>query len=273
MIEISGYAAAILDYPSDDLPENIGAQLIEQTLDLYDEINGALSGYAAVRAVRSGFNIVLTGDTNVGKSSLFNRLAGYSRAIVSDIPGTTRDVVGIELDMDGYLVRLSDTAGIRESGDAIENMGVMRAREEIKNADLILRVYAGKAGEVAPAADNEIIVFNKSDLNPNGCAPRGAILVSALTGDGVSELLDAVKQKIQKQLNGAESDLAVSERALALLADAAERLGDALAVGDANYDLFADHVRAAADAAGRILGVIGADEIADATFGQLCLGK
>lgn len=115
MIEISAYAAATLDYAEDELPANIEKTIKERTKKLYTEIGNALSRYAAVRAIRSGFNIALVGDTNVGKSSLFNAILGANRAIVSDIPGTTRDVVSASMDISGYLVNLSDTAGLRET--------------------------------------------------------------------------------------------------------------------------------------------------------------
>ncbi|MDR0741472.1 MAG: tRNA uridine-5-carboxymethylaminomethyl(34) synthesis GTPase MnmE [Rickettsiales bacterium] len=283
MIEISAYAAAILDYPSDELPEDIGEKLFEHTRNLQDEITAALNGYAAVRAMRSGFNIVLTGKTNVGKSSLFNRLVGSARAIVSDIPGTTRDVVSADLDIDGYLVRLSDTAGIRESDDIIEKIGIERTQAEIKNADLVIKVEIGKS-KIESEKANEIIVVNKSDIiNKSEIRTEGveanqksAIFVSALTGDGVPELLDIIKQKVHADLDSAESYIAVNERTRELLNIARTELKSAIdsqksKIGD--YDLFAEHVRAASYAIGKILGVICSDEIADAAASQLCLGK
>ena len=120
MVEISAYAAAILDYSSDDLPANIGETIHARTEKLYNEIDTALNNYRTSRAIRGGINVALVGETNVGKSSIFNYLAGQNRAIVSDIAGTTRDVVSINLDIDGYLINLSDTAGLRETDDEIE---------------------------------------------------------------------------------------------------------------------------------------------------------
>ena len=163
MLEIAAYAAAILDYADDELPTNIGEKIRDKTQNLYNEIDNAISRYAASRAIRSGFNITLAGNTNAGKSSLFNRLVGENRAIVSDTPGTTRDVVSCTLDIDGYMVNISDTAGLRDTDDAIEQIGIQRTNDEIKNADLILHVIDGQSSEFkVQSSNNEITVVNKS---------------------------------------------------------------------------------------------------------------
>ncbi len=161
MVTIAAYSAAMLDYADDDLPKNIGDKIRGEIDTLYGEITTALSHYAANRAVRNGFNIVLAGKTNVGKSSIFNKIVGSNRAIVSDIAGTTRDVVGATLDIDGYLVNLMDTAGLRdETDDTIEQIGIEKTKTEIENADLIIRVYAGNNAH-STDLPNEIIVINK----------------------------------------------------------------------------------------------------------------
>lgn len=271
MVEISAYAAAILDYAEDDLPKDIGKKLISQTKKLHAEINTALSGYAFARAIRSGFNIVLTGETNVGKSSIFNRLVGSSRAIVSDVPGTTRDVVTSELDIDGYLVNLSDTAGLRNSNDVIEKIGIEKTHSELKNADLILHIYGNNNDKILKPAENEIVIFNKSDLAKSN--KENSIYVSALTGDGIPELLKLIKEKIHSMIELSESDLVINERTRTLLIAAADDLDKAVKETDINYDIFAENIRNASDSIGKILGVISTNELANATFGQLCLGK
>lgn len=268
MVEISAYAAAILDYSSDDLPKNISEKILTGVQKLRTQISNAISRSTAVRVVQGGFNIVIVGPVNAGKSSLFNRLVGATRAIVSDIPGTTRDVVSADIDMDGYLVHISDTAGLRETKDEIEKIGIARANEEIQNADLVLRVQ--DSNKQITNKDNEIIVYNKSDLNKD--SNKNGISVSALTGDGIKDLLNLIKEKMHAMLDGAESDIAVNERAKAHLITAENELLNA-EKQIKNMDLFAEHVRRAADEIGQILGVIGTSEIADAVFGQLCLGK
>ncbi len=272
MIEIAAYAAAILDYDADDLPQNIGQTVRKKIKQLYTEIENALSHYAAARAIRGGFNIALVGETNVGKSSLFNQIVGTNRAIVSDIPGTTRDVVSANLDIDGYLVNVSDTAGLRENtDDKIEQIGIERTKNEIENADLIIRVYTGKPS-TDKIADNEIVVINKSDLlksKPN----KKAIYVSAKTGDGLDELLGAIRTQLHKLTDGAENMLVINARTKCLLETARDELKSAMEIRGENFDLISEHVRAAADAIGKILGAITAADVMDATFSQLCLGK
>ena len=265
MIELAALSSARMDYDSADLPKDINARIKDKCAALRKEIAAALASKA--RIIESGFNIVLAGAPNVGKSSLFNRLLGESRAIVSDIAGTTRDVVSAELDIDGFLVRLSDTAGLCESDDKIEKMGIEKTREQLESADLILRVFAGPADLSAPA-ENEIAVINKSDLIESRIPDL--VYVSAKTGEGIDNLLDIIKGKIHERLDGLESDLSVSDRARTLLANAVVELEKA---ADKSPDLAAEHIMFAADEIGRILGIIGLDEIYDSVFGQLCLGK
>lgn len=268
MIDISAYAAAILDYDADDLPANIGETLRARTEKLHSEISAALSHFAAARMVRGGINIVLAGRPNVGKSSLFNQIVGANRAIVSDIPGTTRDIISADIDINGYLVHLMDTAGLRDAAaDEIEKIGIQKTRDEMNNADIVLRVFDAPTG-ITPR-ENEIIVINKSDL----CgATDGALCVSAKTGDGIDMVMNAIREKIKQLTDGTDTDVVLNARTRELLSDANENLAAALAAGD-NWDIFAEHTRRAADAVGRILGAISAADVMDATFGQLCLGK
>ena len=271
MVEISAYAAAILDYSPDDLPANIAETIHTRTEKLYNEINTALNNYHTSRAIRGGINVALVGETNVGKSSIFNYLAGSNRAIVSDIAGTTRDVVSINLDLDGYLINLSDTAGLRETDDEIESIGIERTKSEIENADIIIHVYTPDSAEHNIFANNEIIVINKSDTSDLR-THTNAIYTSAKNGDGMNTLLNTLRVKIHEIMSGAENALTINARTKSLLESARDELGAALGADD-NYDIFAEHTRRAADAIGKILGTITTTEVLDKTFGQLCLGK
>ena len=271
MVEISAYAAAILDYSPDDLPVNIGETIRGRAQKLRDEIDSALRGYRVSRAIRGGVNVALVGETNVGKSSIFNHLVGANRAIVSDIAGTTRDVVSATIDIDGYMVNISDTAGIRETNDVIENIGIERTKSEIENADIVVRVFADDMPGLVADNANEILVINKADKIKTR-ENRGVIYTSVKTGDGMDVLVDVLRIRIHEMFDGRESDLVINARTKALLESANEELSYAIGAGE-NYDIFAEHVRGAADAIGKILGTITATEILDKTFGQLCLGK
>lgn len=274
MIEISAYAAAMLDYADDELPANIGQTIREKTKKLYDEISAAISRYTAVRAIRSGFNVALVGKTNVGKSSLFNAILGANRAIVSDIPGTTRDVVSASLDIGGYMVNLSDTAGIRRATDQVEKIGIARTKSEIENADIIINVYSTENNPRIPKTikPNEIYVINKSDLSPNK-KHKNVIYTSTKSGAGIRELTAIICDKISAIAKTAENGVAVNARTRELLVNAVNELKSALDAPVENYDIFSEHTRHAADAIGRILGTITAADVLDATFSQLCLGK
>ena len=271
MVEISAYAAAILDYDADDLPKNISNKILNKTRELYNEIDKSLSHYNVSRAITHGFNIALVGETNVGKSSIFNKLVGANRAIVSDIAGTTRDVISAQIDIDGFLVNLSDTAGLRETDDKIEKLGIDRTKTELNNADLILHVYADDS---APAENttNEIIVINKADKIKTR-NNKNAIYTSALNDLGIDELLNAIRKKMHALLDNTENTIVINARTYKLLTDAKYELEHAIKNFDGNYDIFAEHVRTAADSIGKILGAITANEVMDATFSQLCLGK
>lgn len=271
MVEISAYAAAILDYSPDDLPANIGETIQTRTEKLYNEINTALNNYHTSRAIRGGINVALVGETNVGKSSIFNYLAGSNRAIVSDIAGTTRDVVSINLDIDGFLINLSDTAGLRETDDEIESIGIERTKNEIENADIIIHVYTPDSAIHSNFTNNEIIVINKSDTSDLR-SHKNAIYTSVKSGDGMDDLMTALRTKIHEIMNGTENALSINARTKSLLESARDELSHALNAGD-NYDIFAEHTRRASDAIGKILGTITASEVLDKTFGQLCLGK
>lgn len=271
MLEIAAYAAAMTDYDADDLPPNISDRILEKIKTLYTAVYGVLDDYKVSRAIMCGINIAIVGETNVGKSSLFNRIVGAARAIVSDIPGTTRDVVSAQMDIDGYMVNLSDTAGLRNTTDFVECIGIERTNAEIANADIVLHVIT--AGDsVAPVAKNEILVVNKSDTTDSRDVPN-AIYVSAKTGEGLPELMTTIRSRIAEITNNGESAVMINARTYDLLMTAREELYAALDDFNGDYDILSEHVRYAADAIGRILGTIGTAEILDMTFSQLCLGK
>lgn len=271
MLGISAYAAAMLDYAPDDLPGDISDRVTKNIKTLYTDISAALAKYKTARAITHGINIVLVGETNVGKSSLFNRIVGASRAIVSDTPGTTRDVVTANMDIDGFLVNLSDTAGLRDTTDSVERIGIERTNAEIENADLVLHVI-NPTDTPSTIIPGEILVVNKSDTTDSR-GLENAIYVSAKTGDGMPELIKQITKHINEIAGNGESVLMINARTHDLLVTAANELRAAMDESNGDYDILSEHVRYAADAIGKILGVIGTEEILTAAFSQLCLGK
>ncbi len=270
MVEIAAYSAAILDYDENDLPANISEKILSKTKELFYEIDTSLSHYNISRAITQGFNIVLCGETNVGKSSIFNCLVGANRAIVSDIAGTTRDVISAQIDIDGYLVNLSDTAGLRETNDKIEKMGIDKTKSEAENADLVLHIFNKKTNALP---DNKtIIVINKSDELKSKTNNK-AIYTSTKTNEGMDELLNAIRNKLHEFMNSGKDTIVINARTHKLLTDTKTELKSAIEKYNGNYDIFSEHVRAAADNIGKILGVITTNDVMDATFSQLCLGK
>lgn len=270
MIEIAAYSAAILDYDENDLPKNITKKIFSKTKELLDEIKTSLLRYNVSRAITNGFNIALVGETNVGKSSVFNRLVGANRAIVSDIAGTTRDVISAQIDIDGYLVNLSDTAGLRETNDEIEKQGIDRTKTELENADLVLHIFNKKTDALPD--DKTIVVINKAD-EIKSKTNKNVIYTSAKTGAGIDDLLNAIRTKMHSILDNSENTLVINARTYKLLNDTKSELEQAIEKSGDNYDIFSEHVRTAADNIGKILGTITANDVMDATFSQLCLGK
>ena len=271
MLRVSAYAAAMTDYDADDLPTNITNTILENIKTLYTAISGVLNNHKVSRTIQYGINIAIIGKTNAGKSSLFNRLLGTARAIVSDIPGTTRDVVSAQMDIDGYLVNLSDTAGLRNTADFVEHIGIERTNNEIEKSDIILHVITPE-DSTTPITPTEILVINKSDLIDSKFA-NNAIYVSAKTGDGIPKLMSIIRDRIDKITNNGESTVMLNARTYDLLVTARDELFAVLKDFNGDYDILSEHVRYAADAIGRILGTISTSEILDMTFSQLCLGK
>lgn len=238
------------------------------------------------RVVRDGARVTLSGVTSVGKSSLFNRLLGRDRAIVSPVPGTTRDTIEETVDLEGIPVTLVDTAGLRAAGDAVEAEGVRRAREAAGEADLVVVVLDGTR---APGADERealselaadgarrgLVVVNKSDAAPAGaCESRwpGAIPVSARTGDGLDEL----RRRIRRAVAGPEAvecPAITDARQAAAIQDvvsALERAQEAAGLGD---EIVLEELRQALRSLSEITGEIGGEDLYDRIFSTFCIGK
>jgi tRNA modification GTPase len=263
--------AASIDFSDEgDVPGNLLAAARKTASDLLKEIEPVLSDAPRGERLREGFTVAITGAPNVGKSTLLNRLAERDVAIVSDIPGTTRDALEVALDLGGVPVLLVDTAGIRETRDPVEAEGVKRARARAEAADLVLRLVDDR-GEVSPHDGREWIVRTKADLLAVPAKP-GQIAVSAKTGAGIDALIERLA-KVAGELAG-EPALVTHARQRKALLDAASHLR-ALAKPEiaTREELFAEELRLAADALGRVTGRIGIEDVLGEIFQNFCVGK
>jgi tRNA modification GTPase len=240
-----------------------------------ERIDRALATADAAARLREGFTVVIAGPPNVGKSTLMNALAGRDVAITSPVPGTTRDLIEVFLDLRGYPVILVDTAGVRESHDPIEQEGVARARRRAESADLILWLN-DCADDLGPSLGSAtLVVRTKMDLkqaDPSVGKPAG-VAISAKTGAGVDRLLDVIAELAEERMSSREPTLLTLERHRRGFQEARQALAATLVPGAAEPELIAEDLRRAALAMDRIVGRIGAEDVLGEIFARLCVGK
>jgi len=280
LVKSMAFAEASIDFAEEDIPDDLARQSIAALRALADEIDMHLADDGIGERIRDGFRIALTGAPNVGKSSLLNALAKRDVAIVSDIAGTTRDVIEVPLDLGGYAAVLIDTAGLRESDDAIEREGVRRARDQAAQADLRLHLQDATApDDIGAVPDARTIpVQNKADLLDGPPAPvADAVAISVKTGAGIAALIAEMTRRIKAQAEtraGASAPLTRARHRTAL-EDCRNALRRAIAAAEAGADeeMMAEDMRIAAGALGRITGRVDVEELLDRIFRDFCIGK
>jgi tRNA modification GTPase len=240
-----------------------------------ERIDGALATAASAQRLRDGFTIVIAGPPNVGKSTLMNALAGRDVAITSPIAGTTRDLIEVFLDLNGYPVILVDTAGIRDAHDPIEQEGVARARRRAGTADLTLWLNDGGTSAAPRLASPTLVVRTKTDLEPHEtqAAATAELAISAKTGAGIGRLLDVIAELAEERMSSREPALLTLERHRRGFEDARQALAAALRPEAAEPELIAEDLRRAASAMDRIVGRIGVEDVLGEIFARLCVGK
>jgi len=267
---LSAQQEALIDFPDEDLPPEVEAQVATELAALQAEVAAHLDDGRRGERLREGLVFAIAGRPNVGKSSLVNALSGRDVAIVSALPGTTRDALEARVVLGGVPVTLVDTAGLREAADAIEAEGVRRARARAADADLVIAVIeAGEPASASPVPDAAVLVANKLDLG--GKVPDGGIGVSALTGAGLDILRARLAEAARSLTEGAGPPPLTQARHRAALQEAAARLAGAQT---AEWpELRAEDLRLALRALGRITGSVGVEDILDTLFARFCIGK
>jgi tRNA modification GTPase len=274
LVELRALTEAQLDFPEEELDGLHRDEALRRLARIRAELDGVLDKSRQGALLRGGVHVVLAGPPNVGKSSLLNRLAGEDRAIVTPFPGTTRDVLREPVQIEGVALLLADTAGLRNTTDEIERLGMQRTQAELDRADVVLAVHEAGGADFAsqlPAGAARIDVYNKIDLRPGFAPPPGAIGVSAKTGEGLEPLRHAIVRAAGWTATG-ESVFLARERHLRALGAARDHLSRA-AADLARWELFAEELRLAQEALGSITGAFSADDLLGEIFGRFCIGK
>ncbi|MEQ1656090.1 MAG: tRNA uridine-5-carboxymethylaminomethyl(34) synthesis GTPase MnmE [Nitrospira sp.] len=295
LLSMLAHLEAGIDFVEEDI-EFVGRDELKKVLrETSDVVDAALNSSRTGRVLREGARVVIVGRPNVGKSSLLNRLLGDSRAIVSDTPGTTRDVIEETVHFDGATLSLVDTAGLRETTDAIEREGIRRTEAAVRDADLLIIVIdATNLAQAAPIIDipmfdrrSMVVALNKIDLLtpgqvadlsdhlslPEGGAP---LPISTVTGEGLKTLREIIKDKVGlRSLEPSQSVTITNVRHQEILLRCRDYLMKALESieSGAHPECVAVDLRGAADTLGEITGVITSDEVLHQIFSQFCIGK
>jgi tRNA modification GTPase len=278
---------AVIDFPDeDDVPHDLVAPALAIARQLHEEIGARLADQRRGERLREGPVVAITGPVNVGKSSILNRLAGRSAAIVSPHAGTTRDIIEVSLDLGGYPVTILDTAGIRDSEDPVEQEGMRRARERASQADLTLWVVDATDPDPPPLTDDREqyaktwVLLNKTDIAqwdkndyPECLHGHNCLAISAKTGKSFDKLLTMLEEFLVNTFSTNESVLITRERHRQLLASCHQALRRALGEPCGREDIIAEELRLAARDLGRLTGRVDVEDVLDVIFRDFCIGK
>lgn len=264
LIRAGALVESSVDFADEDVPDEVPGEVFSLLETLRMELDIQINGYGAAERVRNGFEVAVIGPPNAGKSSLINRIARREVALVSDIAGTTRDIIELRLDLRGLAVTLLDTAGLRDSRDELESRGIDRARKRALAADLRLHLSPEGEADTSLWKEGDLVVLSKADLN----AAQEGLSVSAVTGDGLDVLLKELHSVLLQKASGAA--LVSHERQLNALLAARSAIVD---INDLDPELLAEAIRQASLSLDELLGRIGAEDYLDVIFTSFCIGK
>jgi len=290
LVDISASAEAYIDFPEDDIETKTSLQIRVRLAEIKEEVEGLSATFQEARFFRDGLAVAIVGRPNVGKSSLLNLLLKKDRAIVTELPGTTRDLIEDYLNINGLPIRIMDTAGIRNSEELVEKEGIRRSLDAINKADFIIALLDGSA----PLEEDDlqlmklirekkaVIVINKSDLpakiSLEGIREKGReyLLISALSGDGVDKLKSAIfHSNLRNWTEEREGVVVTNIRHKTALDKTSSSLGRALGLflADEPLEFFSIELRDALDSLGEITGTVTTEDILDKIFSTFCIGK
>ncbi|GAA2838894.1 tRNA uridine-5-carboxymethylaminomethyl(34) synthesis GTPase MnmE [Aminobacter aminovorans] len=277
LIHARAMIEAEMDFADEsDVPGSVSAQVWDDVRQLITEIGRHVDGYSKAEMIRDGYDVVILGAPNAGKSSLLNALVRREAAIVSDEPGTTRDLVEATLDIGGLKVRITDTAGLREPAGKVEAIGIERARERAKSADLVLFLQdMSVPAELLPPTDASAIVIGTKRDRITGVdgGPGYTLAISAVNGEGIDGLIELIGARAAAAV-GQRGDVLPSRlRHVELLKGAREYLCAALAAPESFLELKAENLRLASDRIGKLSGAVDVEDLLDVIFAQFCIGK
>ncbi|SHG99926.1 tRNA uridine-5-carboxymethylaminomethyl(34) synthesis GTPase MnmE [Cognatishimia maritima] len=271
LIRAAALIEATIDFADEDVPVDVTPEVNALLAGVAEQLGTQIVGVDTAERIRTGFEVAIVGAPNVGKSTLLNALAGRDAAITSEFAGTTRDVIEVRMDLGGLPVTLLDTAGLRETDDHVEGIGIELAKKRAKQADLrIFLVEGGNVPEIAPEPE-DIVATAKADTLEG--APDG-LAVSGKSGQGVQELIAGVQATLAERTGNL--GIATRERHRVSMIRATESLNAAqavLALGPDQYDIAAEELRTAIRALDSIVGRVDVENLLDEIFSSFCIGK
>ncbi len=274
LVKILAWFEASIDFSDDEMPEDIILKSNNLLLELKDEMQHHIETGAVANRIKNGLNVAIIGKPNVGKSSLFNKIIGENRAIVSSIAGTTRDVVEAPIDIQGFKINLSDTAGLNEkTNDIIEKKGILKAKKIARVADIKIYVVDSLKSIDSKKIDADtIVVLNKIDKKKNaGEIAKNVIPMSVKSGENFDKFWRVLTKKIAEKMEFSNDITMSQQRYKTALSNCVEELAQAVMI-DA-IDLKVEHIRIAVAEIGSITGQVYFNELLDEIFSNFCLGK
>ncbi|PHQ55682.1 MAG: tRNA uridine-5-carboxymethylaminomethyl(34) synthesis GTPase MnmE, partial [Sulfurimonas sp.] len=284
-IHILAFSEVTIDYAEEDLPEDLVVQIKFKLDELYKLLNKTLQASKSREGLMQGFRVAIIGKPNVGKSSLLNALLNFDRAIVSDIAGTTRDTIEEQVKIGTHLIRMVDTAGIREANDEIEKIGIQRSLEAIEQSDIVVALFdssreaddedveVARLVELANKSKEVIVIKNKIDLEKKFSLESLVFDIELNSKDDVTPLIKAL-ESIMNVSNTSDEIMLISSRQISAVEETMKNIEESfIPLEDQELEIFSFHLNEAVKEMASITRPFENDEMLDKMFGSFCLGK